>query len=96
MIAGAAFAALLTEFLLIGWLAGELRFLAPHKATLFRVHGPFIVGVISVLFFNLCAAYYSLARWFLLRDTGRKLRHLDHQLTTSDAALDELGEELIS
>ena len=27
-----------------------------------------------VLFLNLCAAYYGIARWLFLRDTGRKLR----------------------
>lgn len=92
--ATAAFAALLTEFLILGWLAGELRFLAPHRRLLFSLHGELIVSVAAVLFLNLCAAYYGLARWFLLRDTGRKLRHLDHQLATRDAALDELGDEL--
>ena len=26
-----------------------------------------------LVFFNLCAPYYSVARWLFLRDTGRKL-----------------------
>jgi hypothetical protein len=94
MIASAAFLALLTEFLLLGWLAGELRFLAPHKSALFHLHGGFILGMVLVLYLNLCAGYYAIGRWLFLRDTGRKLRHLDHQLTTPDAALDDLGEEL--
>jgi len=46
------------------------------------------------VFLNLCAAFYAIGRWFFLRDTGRKLRHLDHQLTTPDAVLDELGRDL--
>jgi hypothetical protein len=45
---------------------------------------------------NLCAAFYAAARWFFLRDTGRKLRHLDHQLSTPDAVLDDLGRDLSS
>ena len=36
MIANTAFLAALTVFLLAAWLAGELTFLAPYKATLFR------------------------------------------------------------
>jgi hypothetical protein len=50
--------------------------------------------VALVVFFNLCALYYSVARWLFLRDSGRKLLHLDRQLGTSDAALDDLGPHL--
>ena len=96
MMANAAFLAVLVVFLIVGSLAGELRVLAPHKAALFREHGVFILGAILVLYLNLCAAFYAAGRWFFLRDTGRKLRHLDHQLTTPDAALDELGRDLSS
>ena len=94
MMTNAAFLAALTTFLVVGWLATELSFLAPYKAGLFRLHGTFIVGAVLLLFFNLCAAYYGVARWLLVGDAGRKLRHLDHQLTTRDAILDELGDDL--
>ncbi len=96
MMANAAFLAALTVFLVTGWLASELTFLTPYKAGLFRLHGTFIVGAVVLLFFNLCAAYYGVARWLLLGDAGWKLRHLDHQLTTRDAVLDELGDHLKS
>ena len=96
MIANAAFLAVLTVFLVVGWLAGELRFLAPYRAGLFRLHGQFIVGAILLLFLNLFAVFYRLARWLFLRDTGRKLRHLDHQLQTPDAVLDDLRDDLAS
>ena len=39
MIANVAFLAALTTFLAVAWLAGELSFLAPYKAGLFRHHG---------------------------------------------------------
>ena len=94
MIANAAFLAAVTVFLVAAWLAGELVFLAPYKAALFRQHGWQLGGVTLVLFFNLCALYYSVARWLFLRDSGRKLLHLDRQLGTSDAALDDLGPHL--
>lgn len=94
MIATAAFLAVLTTFLIVGWLAGELQFLAPYKSTLFRIHGTRILGAILLLFLNLCAVYYVLGRLLLLRDTGRKLRHLDHQLRTPDRVLDQVGDDL--
>ncbi len=94
MIANAAFLAGITVFLAAAWLAGELSFLAPYKATLFRRHGALLGGVALVLFFNLFAFYYSVARWLFLRDAGRKLHHLDQQLGTPDAALDDLGSPL--
>lgn len=91
MIANTAFLALLTVFLLAGWLAGELSFLAPHKALLFARHGWLIGGTVVVLFFNLTALYYQAARWLFLRDAGSKLLHLDRQLGTADAAIKDIG-----
>ena len=94
MIANAAFLAAVTLFLGGAWLAGELTFLTPHKATLFRRHGWVIGGVTLVLFFNLFGVYYSVARWLFLRDTGRKLLHLDRQLGTADGVLEDLGTQI--
>jgi hypothetical protein len=91
MIANSAFLAAVSLFLVTAWLAGELVFLAPYKATLFRHHGWLMGGLALVVFFNLCALYYSVARWLFLRDSGRKLLHLDRQLGTADAALDDFG-----
>jgi len=70
VIANCAFLAALTVFLLAGWLAGELRFLAPHKFLLFHLYAPLLGGVTLVLFLNLCAIYYSVARWLFLRETA--------------------------
>ena len=94
MIANSAFLAGITLFLMTAWLAGELSFLAPYKATLFRRHGWFLGSAALVVFFNLCALYYSVARWLFLRDSGRKLLHLDRQLGTSDAVLEDVGPDL--
>jgi hypothetical protein len=94
VIQNTAFLALLTVFLLAAWLAGELSFLAPYKALLFRHHGIRIAGGTLLLFLNLCAVYYAVARWLFLRDTGRKLLHLDRQLTTPDAVHEDLQQQL--
>ena len=93
MVANVAFLAALTTFLAVAWLAGELSFLAPFKAGLFRHHGLTIGVAITVLFFNLCAAYYSIARWLFLRDAGRKLTHMDRQLGSHDAVLSDLQQD---
>ena len=90
MIANTAFLAALTLFLLGAWLAGELSFLAPYKVALFRLHGPFIGLVALIVFLNLCATYYALARWFFLRETGRKLTHMDRDLIASEGVHEDL------
>jgi hypothetical protein len=95
MIANTALLAALVLFLLAAWLAGELTFLAPYKRDLFSQHGLLIVGGALVVFFNLHAAFYVIARWLFLRDTGHKLTHLDGQLITPDALDHDLrGEHL--
>lgn len=90
MIANTAFAAALTTFLIVAWLAGELSFLAPYKVALFRQYGLVIAGVTLMLFLHLCALYYAIARWLFLRDAGRKLTHLDRQLGTPEGVHEEL------
>ena len=72
MIAKTAFLAALTVFLLAAWLAGQLSFLAPYKAPLFRLQGTFIAGMALMVFPNLCAAYHLLARWVFRHESGRK------------------------
>ena len=96
MIANTAFLAALTLFLLAAWLAGELSFLAPYKTALFRLHGPLIVGAMLVVFLNLCAVYYAVARWVFLRDTGRKLIHVDRELITSQGVHEDVPPHLWS
>jgi hypothetical protein len=90
MIANAAFLAALTVFGVASWLASELVFLAPYKATIFKDYGLLLGVAALVLFLNLTALYYTAARWLFLRETGRKLAHVDRQLPTSDGALEEL------
>lgn len=96
MIANTALLAALTTFLLAAWLAGELSFLAPYKVALFRLHGTFIGAMALIVFLNLCATYYALARWFFLRETGRKLTHMDRDLIASAGVHEDLPPELWS
>lgn len=93
MIANAALLAVLTTFLLVGWLAGELSYLAQYRVGIFRHHGWFLFSAAVVVFLNLSAVFYSIGRWLLLRDTGRKLSHLEGQIGTSDTILRDLGRQ---
>jgi hypothetical protein len=61
------------------WLMGELKFMASYKTVLWHAYGQWICGAAATLFFNLCGTVLLLQRKFLLKNTGRKLSHLDRQ-----------------
>ena len=62
------------------WLMGELRFLVPYKLILWRAYATPILIYAGILSANVFAAVFALIRKFFLKDTGRKLSHLDKQL----------------
>jgi hypothetical protein len=57
----------------------QLKFMAPYKAVLFQAYGTEILASAAVVFLNIFGACLLLQRKFLLKDTGRKLSHLDRQ-----------------
>jgi hypothetical protein len=61
------------------WLMGELKFMASYKSVLLHAYGEWIAASIAILFFNVFGAVLLLQRKFLLKNTGRKLSHLDRQ-----------------
>ncbi len=62
------------------WLMGELKFFVPYKLVLWRAYATPILEYIGILSVNVFAATFVLIRKFFLKDTGRKLSHLDKQL----------------
>jgi hypothetical protein len=75
-------ALLLTIALLLAygfWLMDQLKFMAPYKGVLVHAYGTVILIAFGVLFLNVFGAALLLQRKFLLKDTGRKLSHLDQQ-----------------
>jgi len=80
MIANALLITLAVVLALGFWLMGELKFLVPYKALLFHRYGHTILIYVAVLVANLLAGALGLIRKFFLKDTGRKLLHLDKQL----------------
>ena len=61
------------------WLMDQLKFMAQYKAVLFHEYGTVIFISGTVLFLNLFGAALLFQRKFFLKDTGRKLSHLDQQ-----------------
>ena len=69
------------------WLMGELKFLIPYKALLLHQYSAPILAYVGVLSLNLFALLFAINRRFFLKDTGRKLSHLDKQLHVGDGEL---------
>ena len=79
---------------LAGEILAELTFLAPYKRLIFTRYLWFIVGALLLLFLNLFALFYGVARRLFLKDTGRKLAHVDRQLHTTDTIVRDLSDRL--
>ena len=69
------------------WLLGELKFLIPYRHILIHQYGGVILLWITVLFVNVFAGVYAIQRKFFLKDTGRKLSHVDNQALAGHFAL---------
>ena len=61
------------------WLMDQLKFMAPYRTLLFHEYGQVIFFSAGVLFLNVFGAALLFQRKFFLKDTGRKLSHLDQQ-----------------
>lgn len=85
MIANAIFLTIALLLALGFWLMGELKFFIPYKTVLLHAYGNIILLYGMVLFANLFAGTFALMRKFFLKDTGRKLSHLDKQLQLGES-----------
>jgi hypothetical protein len=94
MIANSAFLAALILLVVMLELMSQLTFLARYKHLIFGRYLWFVVGALLVLFFNLFASIYWVGRRIWLKDTGRKLAHLERQLDTRDTVARELSDRL--
>ena len=81
-------ALILTIAILLGygfWLMDQLKFMAKYQAILYHAYGTTILVFLAVLFVNLFGAALTISRRFFLKNTGRKLSHLDKQFNVSHA-----------
>lgn len=90
MIANSIFAASIIVIAALLYIVGELAFLAPYRDLILHRYGTVIAWFAILLFFNLCAAIHALTRKLLLKDTGKKLAHVEKQLRTGSSISEEL------
>ena len=55
---------------------------------------PRLVSALVAVFLNLFALFYLTARGLFLKETGRKLAHIEKQLKTGDTVVRDLSERL--
>jgi hypothetical protein len=67
------------------WLLDQLKFMARYKAVILHSYGLSISVFAAVLFVNLFGFALAASRRFLLKNTGRKLSHLDKQFHAGHA-----------
>jgi hypothetical protein len=83
-------ALIVTIAILLGygfWLLDQLKFMARYKAVLYHAYGPTILIFLAALFVNLFGAVLAINRRFFLKNTGRKLSHLDKQFIVGHAGM---------
>jgi len=83
-------ALILTIAILLGyafWLMDQLKFMASYKAVIFHAYGPVLLTAVAVLFLNVFGAALAINRRFFLKDTGRKLSHLDKQFNVGQTEM---------
>jgi hypothetical protein len=82
-------------FMAVGFLLlDQCRFLIPYRSLLLERYGTAILLFATVLFINIYAAVYFGVRKFLLKETGRKLAHIEKQLRTGQTISEELSDRL--
>ena len=94
MIADSAFLAALVVAVLVFFLMDQLTFLVPYRRLILQQYLWVIVGGLVVIFINLFAFFYALNRRLFLKDTGRKLAHLEKQLRAGGPIARDLAERL--
>lgn len=82
-------------FMALGfWLLQECEFLIPFRELLWTKYAKVIAAFGALLFFNIYAGLYFAVRKLLLKETGRKLAHVEKQLRTGRSISDELTDRL--
>jgi hypothetical protein len=94
MLANSLFATSILFLAVLLFLLGECTFLIPYRILLVDKYGPTIVAFLATLFLNVFAAVYMGARKLFLKDTGRKLAHVEKQIRTGTSISEELTQRL--
>ena len=94
MVANAIFVTTILFLALALFLMQECTFLIPYRRLLWERWGDTLMWFSATFFLNLFAAVYMTCRMLFLKDTGRKLAHLEKQLRTDESLSEELSRRL--
>ena len=94
MIGSALLATVTVLLALLLWLMDACRFLIPYRMILWNSYSRVILSYVALLAINLFAAFFLLSRKVFLKDTGRKLNHIEKQLRSGENIAQELSEYL--
>jgi len=94
MIANALLASFTLLLALLFYLLSACSFLIPYRRVIAHDYGALILLSAAVLFVNIFALAYSASRVLGLKDTGRKLAHLDKQLRSGGPIARDLADRL--
>ena len=89
MLANAVLVATLLFLALGFWLAHSLHFLTPWRDLIVHRYLQSIALYCALLFANILGLTIWIERKFFLRDTGRKLKHLDREIHSGHSELSE-------
>jgi hypothetical protein len=81
---------LLTVFAVLG----QLEFLAPYKSLIVSQYSWHVLASLLVVFLNLFGCFYLAGKALFLKETGRKLAHVEKLLQTPDTVVQDLSERL--
>jgi hypothetical protein len=94
VLANALLASTLVMVAVLFGLMDVCAYLRPHRWVLLHQYGLAIGTFAAVLFVNLTAGFYGINRVFFLKDTGRKLAHVEKQLRSRSTIVKELSDRL--
>ncbi len=94
MLANSLFLTTILFLALLLFLLGECTFLIPYRVLLVDKYGTTIFAFLVALFLNVFAVVYLGARKLFLKDTGRKLAHVEKQIRTGSSISEELTQRL--
>ena len=94
MIASSVFVTSIIMLALGFYIVGELKFLAPYRELILHRYAVTIGWFMLAAFGNLFAVVYAINRKLFLKDTGRKLAHVEKQIRTGSSISEELSSRL--
>jgi len=94
MLANSLFVTTIIFLALLLFLLGECTFLIPYRVLLVDKYGTTIIAFLAALFLNVFAVMYLGAGKLFLKDTGRKLAHVEKQIRTGSTISEELTRRL--